>query len=157
MSTKAFDFTGAEGQQLSGRLDLPEGSVSSHALFAHCFTCTSNSLAAVRLSRALIALGHGVLRFDFTGLGQSGGDFSDSSFSGSIADLIAAADALRQAGRAPTLLIGHSLGGAAVLAAAAHIPEVRAVATIAAPFDVAHVRQLISNVDELLDKGAYRS
>ena len=90
MSTLPFDFIGAEGQHLSGRLDLPDGPVSSPALFAHCFTCTKSSLAAVRVSKALTALGYGVLRFDFTGLGQSGGDFADSSFSGSIADLVAA-------------------------------------------------------------------
>ena len=118
MATRAFDFTGAEGQHLSGRLDLPDGPVLAHALFAHCFTCTRNSTAAVRVSRALTARGFGVLRFDFTGLGESGGDFSDSSFSGSIADLVAAAEAMEAAGIAPELLIGHSLGGAAALAAA---------------------------------------
>lgn len=112
MPTQAFDFTGADGQALSGMLDLPDGPVSSYVLFAHCFTCTKNSLAAVRLGKALTTLGYGVLRFDFTGLGQSGGDFADSSFSGSIADLIAAADAMREAERPPALLIGHSLGGA---------------------------------------------
>lgn len=145
MVTQSFDFTGTEGQQLSGTLDLPDGPVSSYALFAHCFTCTKSSLAAVRLSRALTALGYGVLRFDFTGLGQSGGEFADSSFSGSIADLIAAADAMRGAGRAPGLLIGHSLGGAAVLAAASHVPEVKAVATIGAPADVEHVTRLFAD------------
>ncbi|MGY0799573.1 alpha/beta fold hydrolase [Lysobacter sp. A286] len=135
-------------------LDLPEGPVSSYALFAHCFTCTKNSLAAVRLGKALTALGYGVLRFDFTGLGQSGGEFADSSFSGSIADLIAAADAMRQAGRPPALLIGHSLGGAAVLAAAGQIPETRAVATIGAPFDVDHVTRLFAGgIEELREKG----
>jgi len=154
MSTQPFDFTGADGQQLSGMLDLPEGPVSSYALFAHCFTCTKNSLAAVRLGKALTALGYGVLRFDFTGLGQSGGEFADSSFSGSIADLIAAADAMREAGRPPALLIGHSLGGAAVLAATGQIPETRAVATIGAPFDVDHVTRLFAGgIEELREKG----
>ena len=154
MTTQPFDFTGADGQHLSGRLDLPDGPVSSYALFAHCFTCTKSSLAAVRVSNALTALGYGVLRFDFTGLGQSGGDFSDSSFSGSIADLIAAADAMREAGHAPSLLIGHSLGGAAVLAAAAHIPESKAVATIGAPADVDHVTRLFADdIDKLRDEG----
>lgn len=103
MSTRRFDFIGADGQQLSGMLDMPDGPVSSYALFAHCFTCTKNSLAAVRLGKALTSLGYGVLRFDFTGLGQSGGDFADSSFSGSIADLVAAADAMREAGRPPAV------------------------------------------------------
>lgn len=145
MATQPFDFTGADGQHLSGTLDLPDGPVSSYALFAHCFTCTKSSLAAVRLSKALTALGYGVLRFDFTGLGQSGGDFSDSSFSGSIADLIVAADAMRAAERAPSLLIGHSLGGAAVLAAAAHVPKVKAVATIGAPAGVEHVTRLFAD------------
>lgn len=154
MSTRRFDFTGADGQTLSGVLDLPEGPVSSHALFAHCFTCTKSSLAAVRLAKALTSLGYGVLRFDFTGLGQSGGDFADSSFSGSIADLIASAGAMRADGRPPALLIGHSLGGAAVLAAAAEIPEVEAVATIGAPFDVEHVTHLFAGgQDELREKG----
>ena len=154
MRTRDFDFAGESGQTLSGRLDLPDGPASSHALFAHCFTCTKSSLAAVRLGKALTALGYGVLRFDFTGLGQSGGDFADSSFSGSIADLIAAASAMRDAGRPPELLIGHSLGGAAVLAAAAHIPEAKAVATIAAPSDVDHVTRLFAgDLDELRAKG----
>ncbi|WP_257551761.1 bifunctional alpha/beta hydrolase/OsmC family protein [Sphingopyxis sp. DBS4] len=154
MSTQAFDFIGADGQNLSGKLDLPDGPVSSHVLFAHCFTCTKSSLAAVRLSRALTALGYGVLRFDFTGLGQSGGDFADSSFSGSIADVIAAADAMREAGRPVALLIGHSLGGAAVLAAAGHIPDAEAVATIGAPFDVEHVTRLFADsIEELETKG----
>lgn len=154
MATQSFDFTGAEGQNLSGALDLPDGPVSSYALFAHCFTCTKSSLAAVRLSKALMALGYGVMRFDFTGLGQSGGDFADSNFSGSIADLIAAADAMREAGRPPALLIGHSLGGAAVLAAAAHVPEVKAVATIGAPADVQHVTRLFADdLDTLQREG----
>lgn len=154
MPTQAFDFTGEDGQQLSGALDLPDGPVSSHALFAHCFTCTKSSLAAVWLGKALTALGYGVLRFDFTGLGQSGGDFADSSFSGSIADLVAAADAMRAAGRPTALLIGHSLGGAAVLAAAGRIPETQAVATIGAPFDVEHVTRLFADgIEELRGKG----
>lgn len=154
MSTEPFDFTGADGRRLSGNLDLPDGPVSSYVLFAHCFTCTKGSLASVRLSKALTVLGYGVLRFDFTGLGQSGGDFADSSFSGSIADLIAAADAMRQAGRAPSLLVGHSFGGAAALAAAADIPEVKAVATIGAPADVDHVMQLADgDIDTLRKDG----
>lgn len=154
MSTQRFDFTGADGQQLSGILELPEGPVSSHVLFAHCFTCTRNSLAAVRLGKALAALGFGVLRFDFTGLGESGGEFADSSFSGNVADLVAAADAMREAGRPPALLIGHSLGGAAVLAAAGRIPDAEAVATIGAPFDVEHVTHLFAGgLDELREKG----
>lgn len=145
MATRVFDFIGAEGQRLSGRLETPDGPVCAYALFAHCFTCTKDSLAAVRIARALTDRGIGVLRFDFTGLGQSGGDFADSSFSGSIRDLLAAARAMSEAGVAPGLLIGHSLGGAAVLAAAADLPDVRAIATIGAPFDAVHVTHLLGD------------
>lgn len=157
MATQTFDFTGADGQHLSGKLDRPDGPVSAYALFAHCFTCTKSSLAAVRLSNALTALGYGVLRFDFTGLGQSGGDFADSSFSGSIADLVAAANAMADAGFPASLLIGHSLGGAAVLAAAAKIPDVKAVATIGAPADVEHVMRLFADDIDTLRKEGDRS
>lgn len=153
MATQRFDFPGESGQTLSGRLDLPEGRASAYVLFAHCFTCTKSSLAAARVAKELTKLGFGVLRFDFTGLGQSGGDFADSSFSGSIADILSAAAAMEAAGRAPSLLIGHSLGGAAVLAAAGELPDVRAVATIAAPFDVTHVEHLFTNIDELIEHG----
>lgn len=153
MVTERFDFPGESGQTLSGRLDLPEAPVSGYALFAHCFTCTKSSLAAARVAKALTRLGLGVLRFDFTGLGQSGGEFADSSFSGSVSDIVSAAAAMDAAGRSPSLLIGHSLGGAAVLAAAGEMPAVRAVVTIAAPFDVAHVEQLFTNVDELMARG----
>jgi putative redox protein len=141
MASRQFDFCGSEGQSLSGRLDEPEGPVLGYAIFAHCFTCTRNSIAAVRISRALMAKGIGVLSFDFTGLGQSGGDFADSSFSGNIRDLNAAASAMKAAGHTPSLLIGHSFGGAAVLAAAGDLPTIKAVATVAAPFDVQHIRR----------------
>ncbi|MDR3509695.1 MAG: bifunctional alpha/beta hydrolase/OsmC family protein [Caulobacteraceae bacterium] len=141
MTSQAFDFTSASGHKLSGRLDLPAGEVQAYALFAHCFTCTKNSLAAAHIARTLTARGIGVLRFDFSGLGQSEGDFSESTFSGDVADLIEAARAMQAAGIGPHLLIGHSLGGAAVLAAAGDLPEVQAVATIGAPFDVMHVTQ----------------
>ena len=118
MGTQTFDFTGDGGQRLSGRLDLPSGPVSSHVIFAHCFTCNKNSIAAVRIARALTARGFGVLRFDFTGLGESEGDFGADGFSANVRDLLSAAAAMKRDGRSPTLLIGHSLGGAAVLAAA---------------------------------------
>jgi uncharacterized OsmC-like protein/alpha/beta superfamily hydrolase len=154
MRSDRFEFSGADGQRLSGRLDLPEGPAQAFALFAHCFTCTKNSLAAVRIARALNAQGFGVLRFDFTGLGQSEGDFADSTFSGSVQDLLAAARAMQVAGAVPSLLIGHSLGGAAVLAAASDLPAVKAVATIAAPFDVQHVTRLFGDdLQALLDHG----
>jgi putative redox protein len=142
MRSRAFEFTGERGIRLAGKLDLPDGPAHSHALFAHCFTCTKDSLAAVRIARALAGQGIGVLRFDFTGLGQSGGEFADSSFSGSVQDLLAAARAMGAESMAPALLVGHSLGGAAVLAAAGELPEVKAVATLAAPFDVNHVKDL---------------
>ena len=150
MKSEKFDFEGAEGQRLSGILDLPDGEARAHALFAHCFTCTKSSLAAARISRALVAKGFGVLRFDFTGLGESGGDFASSTFSGSIQDLVAAAAAMMGAGRPPKLLVGHSLGGAAVLAAAAQLPEVSAVSTIGAPFEAAHVKHLLGDGMEAL-------
>lgn len=139
MPDNRLEFPGRDGQSLAGRLDLPVGPVRAYALFAHCFTCGKDVLAASRISQALTAHGIGVLRFDFTGLGGSGGDFSNTNFSSNIADLHAAADHMRQHLRAPSLLIGHSLGGAAVLAAADGIPEVRAVATIAAPSDPSHI------------------
>lgn len=157
MPTETFDFTGAEGQMLSGKLDLPDGPARSHAIFAHCFTCTKDSVAAVRIARALAARGIAVLRFDFTGLGHSGGIFSEGGFSSDMRDLLAAAAAMAAAGRPPSLLIGHSLGGAAVLSAAGELPSVRAVATIGAPFDVHHITgQFGDSLNEIVDKGEAR-
>jgi putative redox protein len=143
--TERFDFTGADGQRLAGSLDLPRGTPRAWALFAHCFSCSRSSLAAVRIARALAACGIGVLRFDFTGLGDSDGDFAAGGISGDVRDLVAAARAMTDAGRKPTLLLGHSLGGTAVLAAAAQIPGIAAVATLAAPFDAAHVTRLFAD------------
>lgn len=139
MSAHAFEFLNAAGERLSGRLEGPQGLARGWAVFAHCFTCGKDNLAATRISRALALEGFGVLRFDFTGLGASEGRFGDTSFSLNVQDLQSAAAAMAAAGMAPSLLIGHSLGGAAVLAAAGAIESVVAVATIAAPFDVAHV------------------
>lgn len=139
MPTERFQFTGWEGQQLAAALDKPEGEIRAYALFAHCFTCGKDGLAAKRIAVALSAKGIAVLRFDFTGLGSSEGDFANSTFSSNVADLVRAADHLRKAYKAPALLIGHSLGGAAVLAAAHEIPDARAVVTIAAPSDPTHV------------------
>ena len=154
MRNELFEFEGEQGSRLIGKLDLPDGPPHSHALFAHCFTCTKESLAAVRIGRALAGQGIGVLRFDFTGLGQSGGDFADSTFSGSVKDVLAAARAMRNASIEPALLIGHSLGGAAVLAAAADLPNVKAIATIGAPFDVQHVTRLFGeDLQTLLEQG----
>src|SRR5437773_7900575 len=142
MVPERFDFPNAAGEILAARLERPSQEPLAYALFAHCFTCGKDSLAARRISEALTARGIAVLRFDFTGLGSSDGDFANTHFSSNVADLVAAADHLRTARRAPALLIGHSLGGAAVLAAAAAVPEVRAVVTIAAPSDPSHVTGL---------------
>ncbi len=136
-------FPGANGVELAARLEPAQGTPRTYALFAHCFTCSKDSLAATRISRALAAEGIAVLRFDFTGLGGSAGDFANTNFSSNIVDLRAAADFLRKNFVAPKVLIGHSLGGTAVLAAAAHVPEAVAVATIAAPFQPNHVRRLM--------------
>ena len=152
MRTERFDFEGADGQRLSGLLDLPEIEPRAHVIFAHCFTCTKNSLAASRISRALADRGFGVLRYDFTGLGESEGEFASSTFSGSLRDLTAAAAAMAAAGREPRMLVGHSLGGAAVLAAAGQLPAVRAVSTIAAPFEAAHVLHLLRDGVEALQR-----
>ena len=143
MTTKIFDFTGKGGQRLSGRLDVPDGPIRAFALFAHCFTCSKSSLASVRIARALATHGIGVLRFDFAGLGESGGDFADTTFSANVGDLVAAAEAMTSAGFGPTLLIGHSLGGAAALAAAGALPAVRAIATIGAPLEPGHVKHAL--------------
>src|SRR5580704_10418690 len=139
MPTERFQFTGSEGQQLAAALDTPQGEIRAYALFAHCFTCGKDGLAAKRIAVALSTKGIAVLRFDFTGLGSSEGDFANSTFSSNVTDLVRAADHLRKTFKAPALLIGHSLGGAAVLAAAHEIPDAKAVVTIAAPSDPAHV------------------
>ena len=141
MPTERFTFVGHDGHDLAARLDLPRGPMLATALFAHCFTCSKDILAARRIAARLAGAGIAVLRFDFTGLGHSGGEFENTSFTGNAGDLVKAAEALEARGMAPGLLIGHSLGGAAVLAAAQHIPSARAVVTIGAPFDPAHVTQ----------------
>jgi uncharacterized OsmC-like protein/pimeloyl-ACP methyl ester carboxylesterase len=139
MPAERFDFPNAKGQTLAALLDRPDGPVRATALFAHCFTCGKSNRAARRIAEGMKLHGIAVLRFDFTGIGASEGEFANTTFSSNIEDLVAAADHLRSTLKAPALLIGHSLGGAAVLAAAHRIPEVRAVVTIAAPFDPAHV------------------
>lgn len=153
MSTQRLKFPGSEGQ-LEARLDLPSGKARTYALFAHCFTCSKDSVAASRVSRALAAIGIGVLRFDFTGLGGSDGDFANTNFSSNVQDLVKAADYLRQRGTAPSILLGHSLGGAAVLSAATQITECKAVVTIGAPSDPAHVRHLFTDsLDQINSEG----
>ncbi|MEG3759405.1 bifunctional alpha/beta hydrolase/OsmC family protein [Pseudoalteromonas carrageenovora] len=136
--------------ELAGQLERPSGDIKFYALFAHCFTCGKDIAAATRISRALTQQGIAVLRFDFTGLGNSDGDFANSNFSSNIQDLVAAADHLRKNFEAPQLLIGHSLGGAAVLAAAEHIPEISAITTIGAPSDAQHVaHNFEAHLDEI--------
>ncbi|MBX9816311.1 MAG: osmotically inducible protein C [Proteobacteria bacterium SG_bin5] len=132
-------FTNANGLRLHGRIELPPGRVRAVALFAHCFTCTAASHGARRIGMALAEHGIATLAFDFTGLGKSEGSFADSHFAANVQDLVAAADFLRGDLGGPAILIGHSLGGAAVIAAAEHIPEAKAVVTIGAPYDPAHV------------------
>ncbi len=135
----AFQVDGALGAKLAARIDRPEGATEAVALFAHCFTCTKDILAARTIAKQLAKRGIATVRFDFTGLGSSAGEFASTDFSSNVGDLVRVADAMRDAIGAPQLLIGHSLGGAAVLVAAGQIPEVRAVATIGAPADADHV------------------
>jgi putative redox protein len=154
MPAERFDFASAHGHRLAALLDAPPGEPRAYALFAHCFTCGKDVHAARRIAEALTGLGIGVLRFDFTGLGGSEGEFANTTFSSNVADLAAAADELRRVRRAPTILIGHSLGGAAVLAAAAAVPEARAVVTIAAPSDPRHVTGLFRDrLEEIEERG----
>jgi uncharacterized OsmC-like protein/alpha/beta superfamily hydrolase len=149
-------FPGADGSSLAARLDLPP-KPRAFALFAHCFTCGKDILAASRIAGGLAARGIAVLRFDFTGIGSSEGEFANTNFSSNVGDLIAAADYLRRSHAAPNLLIGHSLGGAAVLAAAPRVPEATSVVTIGAPSSAAHItRQFAANVGEILEKGTAR-
>lgn len=154
MRAERFDFPNARGHQLAGLLEYPFGEPSAYALFAHCFTCSKESRAARRIAEALAAKGIAVLRFDFTGLGSSEGDFANTDFTSNVEDLVAAADHLRRVRRAPSLLIGHSLGGAAVLAATGRIPEAEAVVTIGAPSDPGHVATLFGDrLTQIRDRG----
>jgi uncharacterized OsmC-like protein/alpha-beta hydrolase superfamily lysophospholipase len=139
MPAERFDFANDQGQKLAALLDRPDGPTRAVALFAHCFTCGKSNRAAHHIAEGLKLHGIAVLRFDFTGLGASEGEFANTTFSSNVDDLVAAADHLRRRLSAPAILIGHSLGGAAILAAAHRIPDARAVVTIAAPFDPAHV------------------
>src|SRR5262245_34392354 len=142
MRTERLEFVNTRGEKLAALIDLPLGKPAAFTLFAHCFTCGKDILAAKRIAEQLTLHGIAVLRFDFTGLGGSEGEFANTHFSSSVEDLVAAADHLRKMCDAPAILIGHSLGGAAVLAAAHRIPEARAVVTIAAPYDPHHVTGL---------------
>ena len=154
MKVERVSFLGSEGQKLAARLDAPHEAPRAYALFAHCFTCGKDVFAASRIAQRLTEHGVAVLRFDFTGIGASEGEFANTNFSSNVADLVAAAAHLRQVYQAPALLIGHSLGGAAVLAAALEVPESKAVVTIAAPSDPGHVAGLFrEQVPEIEAKG----
>jgi putative redox protein len=150
MRSERFNFPNATGEQLAATLDLPLGKPTAYALFAHCFTCGKDNLAAKRIAERLTFHGIAVLRFDFTGLGASEGEFANTHFSSNVDDLVAAADHLRKTYDAPAILIGHSLGGAAVLAGSHKIPEPRAVVTIAAPYDPGHVAGLFKEQVETI-------
>lgn len=147
----------SQGHTLAGLLETPDQAVRAYVLFAHCFTCGKDIAAASRISRFLVQHGFAVFRFDFTGLGNSDGDFSNTNFSSNTEDLLAAADFLEQNHQAPELLIGHSLGGAAVLAMAAKLPKVKAVVTIAAPFEASHVMHNFDAHIETIDADGHAS
>ena len=154
MPTERFQFESEGGHQLAAALDLPDSPPVAYALFAHCFTCGKDVLAAKRIAVALTAKGIATLRFDFTGLGSSEGDFANSTFSSNVADLVRAANHLRETRGAPAILIGHSLGGAAILAAAGQIADAKAVVTVAAPSDPNHVTGLFrDHVDNIRAQG----
>ncbi len=147
-------FTGSNGHELAARLDLPEGPILAFVLFAHCFTCSKDFVAARRIAAGLSARGFAVLRFDFTGLGSSEGDFANTNFSSNVEDLLRAVDFLRTHYRAPEIMIGHSLGGAAVLSAAPDIDEVSAVVTIGAPAEAEHVaHNFLPHLDTITEAG----
>jgi uncharacterized OsmC-like protein/pimeloyl-ACP methyl ester carboxylesterase len=147
-------FPSRLGHELAARLDMPVAGARAYALFAHCFTCTKDIFAARRIAATLASLGVAVLRFDFTGLGSSEGEFQNTNFSSNVEDLVRATDHLREHYRAPAIVIGHSLGGAAVLAAAHRIPEAKAIVTIGAPSDVAHVlHQFQAQLDDIERNG----
>lgn len=152
MKSQRQEFIGAHGHKLAARLDGPDGEVKAYALFAHCFTCGKDVLAARRVAQELTEHGVAVLRFDFGGLGASEGEFANTNFSSNLEDLVAAADFMRATYQAPSLLIGHSLGGAAVLAAASQMPEVKAVVTIAAPSNPAYVTGMFSEHLEEIER-----
>ena len=154
MPTEKLTFRGHAGDMLAGRLDLPQGPHLATALFAHCFTCSKDITAARRIAARLASMGIAVLRFDFTGLGHSEGEFENTSFTSNVQDLLAACAALDERGMTPTLIIGHSLGGAAVLKAAPQLPEMKAVVTIGAPFDPGHVTHNFADaLPEIAKKG----
>lgn len=151
MRREHLHFPGAHGADLAARLESPDVEPTAYALFAHCFTCSKDLKAAGWISRALVDRGIAVFRFDFTGIGESEGDFAETDFSSNLDDLVAAADFLRRERQAPRLLVGHSLGGAAVLAVTERIPETAAVATICAPSDTEHLRDVLVRLSPELE------
>lgn len=154
MENKRITFKNNKGQELAARIEFPAEEPKSYAIFAHCFTCNKNLTAVRNIIRILNKSNIAVLSFDFTGLGESEGDFADTNFSSNVDDLISAADFLKENYTAPSILIGHSLGGAAVIFAASHISSIKAVATIGAPSNPKHVSHLLkSGIDEINEKG----
>ena len=154
MKSEKIKFTNAEGHQLAARIEFPDENTIGYALFAHCFTCNKNLTAVRNIGKALTDNGIAVLRFDFTGLGESEGEFENTNFSSNVEDLISAAQFLEQNYQAPDILIGHSLGGAAVLFAASEIKSVKAVVTIGAPSNPKHVSHLLkSGINEIEANG----
>ncbi len=152
MKKSKIEFTGSDGDKLSGLLEQPNGQTFAYALFAHCFTCGKDIASASRVARALVARGYAVLRFDFTGLGGSDGDFANTNFSSNVEDLVRAAAYLRDNWQAPSLLVGHSLGGTAILKAAEILPEALGVVTIGSPADASHVSKQFSCDIEAIEK-----
>lgn len=154
MSRSKLEFTGSQSGSLAGLLESPDAEPIAYVLFAHCFTCTKDILSASRISKALVSHGFAVMRFDFTGLGGSEGDFANTNFSSNVQDLVLAADFLRDNFKAPALLIGHSLGGTAILKAAHSIPESKGVVTIGSPSDAEHVaKQFVCDLDVIEKEG----
>jgi putative redox protein len=154
MESKKVEFTGSTGENLSAKIDLPDGDTKACALFAHCFTCSKDLKAVGNITKALAEIGIATFRFDFTGLGQSDGDFADTNFSSNVDDLVKAYEYMDKEFSAPSILIGHSLGGAAVLQASHKMEAVKAVATIAAPAEPAHVKENFEmSLDEINEKG----
>ncbi|WP_299614107.1 bifunctional alpha/beta hydrolase/OsmC family protein [uncultured Tateyamaria sp.] len=153
MPTERITFPGHAGT-LDARIDMPEGPHLATAVFAHCFTCGKDIPAARRVAARLTTMGIAVLRFDFTGLGHSEGEFANTSFTSNVQDLVKAVEYLEDRDLSPSLMIGHSLGGAAVLKATAQLDQIKAVATIGAPFDPEHVTHNFSDaLPEIIEKG----
>lgn len=154
MNSKKVEFTGSTGETLSAKIDLPEGEPKAYALFAHCFTCSKDLKAVGNITKSLAESNIATLRFDFTGLGQSSGDFADTNFSSNVDDLVKAYEYMNTEFNAPSILIGHSLGGAAVLQASHKMNSVKAVATIAAPAEPSHVKDNFEmSLDEINENG----